>query len=137
MYYKIGKNGFLLLGKDVRSMNFTTLLKIGENLTENSTFSERAIVGAQVVAIGMGVVFGVLIILIAILQVFKLFGVKKPSKSTAPEANASVPVSAPAVSAAPASEDGEVVAVVSAAIAASRGESECNFNIISIKKIVK
>ena len=115
-------------------MNFTTLLKIGENLTENSTFAERAIVGAQVVAIGMGVVFGVLIILIGILQLFKLFFAEKPKKSKTPEVTAA-PSSAPAVSAVPDSDDDTVVAVVSAAIAASRGKSDVDFTILSIAPI--
>ncbi len=121
-------------------MNLTTLMRIGENITENSSMGERATVGIQVVAIGMGVVFGVLIILIGILQLFKLFGKEKPVQSTENKsAPAPVAASAPVapVCAAPASEEETIVAVATAAIAASRGESDCAFNIISIKKIVK
>lgn len=121
-------------------MNLTTLMMIGENITSDSSISERAAVGLQVVAIGMGVVFGVLIILIAILQLFKLFAVKKPVDSTSASDSVSVPpvASAPAsASSVPASEEEQLVAIATAAIAAYRGESECSFNVISIKKIVK
>lgn len=119
-------------------MNLTTLMKIGDNLNESSSLAERAGVGLQVVLIGMGVVFAVLLLLIGILQVFKLFAVKKPEKSESPVSAATptpVVASAP-VAAASASEEEKIVAIATAAIAASRGESECAFNVISIKKIV-
>ena len=119
-------------------MNFTTLLKFGADITKDTPMSEKVTFGLQVVGIGMGVVFGVLLILIGILQLFKLFAVKKPAEQ---KSNQSVPVAPTPVTAAPvsasASEEDTVVAVASAAIAAARGESECAFNIISIKKIVK
>lgn len=124
-------------------MNFTTLMMIGENLTSDSPIADRATVGLQVVGIGMGVVFGVLILLIGILQIFKLFAVKKPAENKAQPVEAAptpVPVAsvAPVASAtAPVSEEEQIVAIATAAIAASRGESECAFNVISIKKIVK
>ena len=122
-------------------MNLTTLMAIGENINESSTMAERASVGVQVVLIGMGVVFGVLLILIGILQLFKLFAVKGTAKPVA-SAPAATPAPTPAPAAhvqqaAPASEDEAIVAIASAAIAAARGESECAFNILSIKKIVK
>ena len=120
-------------------MNFTTLLKFGADITPDTPIGEKVTFGLQVVGIGMGVVFGVLLILIGILQLFKLFAVKKPAEqketekvSVAPTSVATVPVAN-----APASEEETVIAVASAAIAAARGESECAFNIISIKKIVK
>ncbi len=119
-------------------MNLTTLMKIGENITDSSTMGERVAVGLQVVGIGMGVVFGVLILLIGILQLFKLFAVKETAKETKPAQPASV--SAPAfapVTVSPSNEEEKIVAIATAAIAAARGESECSFNVISIKKIVK
>ena len=119
-------------------MNLTTLMKIGEDISEGSSLAERASVGIQVVAIGMGVVFGVLVLLIGILQLFKLFANKKPVQ---PEVKAPVvaPTPAPAapVAATPASEEEAVVAIATSAIAAYRGESECAFKVLSIKKIVK
>lgn len=117
-------------------MNLTTLIKIGDGLSENPTLGERTVVGLQVVAIGMGVVFGVLIVLIGILQLFKLFsGETKKKKAepqkvenvTAPVTTAQAPVNA--------SEEAKIVAIATAAIAASRGQSEVNFNVISIAPI--
>lgn len=120
-------------------MNLTTLLRFGEGITPDTPIGERVTFGLQVVGIGMGVVFGVLLILIGILQLFKLFSVKKPAEQKKSEPVFATPTptaTAPAANA-PASEEETVVAVATAAIAASRGESECAFNIISIKKIVK
>lgn len=118
------------LRKDVRSMNLTTLFKIGENLTEQSTFGERMTVGFQVVAIGMGVVFGVLILLIGILQLFKLFsGNKKPAQNKVEEKTVA---SAPVVSNNVVANDEEqkIVAIATSAIAAARGKSEVDFNVL-------
>ena len=117
-------------------MNISTLLKIGENLTENSTFGERMSVGLQVVAIGMGVVFGVLILLIGILQIFKLFS--GDNKQVKPKAEAPVQTSTAAPSStvsATANEEEKIVAIASAAIAASRGKSEVDFTVLSIAPI--
>ena len=116
-------------------MNFTTLLKIGENLTENSTYGERAVVGLQVVAIGMGVVFGVLILLIGILQIFKLFsGVKAPAKQeTAAKAETAAPTLS--VSNQNADDEQKMVAIATAAIAAARGKNEVDFRVLSFAPV--
>ncbi len=137
----IGKLCVLPLRKDVRSMYLNTVMKIGDNLTKDSSLSDRAYVGLQVVLIGMGVVFSVLVLLIGILQLFKLFANKQPEVNVKKEptiVSAPTPAPAPTVQAPskPTSEEELVVAIATAAIAAQRGESECNFNIISIKKIV-
>ena len=55
--------------------------------------------------------------------------VAQPSAPVAPVATA--------VPAAGANEEEAIVAIATAAIAAYRGESDCAFNVISIKKIVK
>jgi len=119
-------------------MNLHDVLTIGENITSDSPIGERVTTGLEVMLIGMSVVFGVLILLMAILYVFKAFAVKKnktevPVKAAEPEQNVTT-VPAPAASS---SDDDTVVAVATAAIAAARGESDCAFNVISIKKIVK
>ena len=62
-----------------------------------------------------------------------------------PAAPAAAPAPAPAPKAAPApvvassseADESEVVAVATAAIAASRGESNCAFKVVSIQKIEK
>lgn len=131
-------------------MNLTTLTKLastaaeatnggyGNHINADSTFAERALFGGEVMLIGMAVVFGVLLLLIGILQLFKLFGNKeaKVKEETAKPAAPVAPV-ATAVPATGSNEEESVVAIATAAIAAYRGESDCAFNIISIKKIVK
>lgn len=99
------------------------------NMPEDASLGERFSYGIKVVGIGMSVVFMVLLILMAILYIFKLVAVsKKPAK---PE-----PAVKPAAPAAKAEDDEEtVVAIATAAIAASRGESDCGFKVLSITKI--
>lgn len=101
-------------------------------LSEDADLGERFMYGLQVAGIGMVVVFLVLILIMAILYVFKLVatsGAKKPAAAPAAP-------SAPAPAAAPASDDeATVVAVATAAIAASRGASNCAFKVISVTKI--
>ena len=125
-------------------MKMTTLLsvsevsgKLGDGI-ENASMGEKVVFGGQAMLIGMGVVFGVLLLLIGILQLFKLFGNKeaKVKEETAKPAAPVAPV-ATAVPATGSNEEESVVAIATAAIAAYRGESDCAFNIISIKKIVK
>ena len=129
-------------------MNLTTLTRLastaaeaveggyGGNITADSTFAERALLGVEVMLTGMAVVFGVLLLLIGILQLFKLFGNKEAKVETA-KATAPVAPVATAVPATGSNEEESVVAIATAAIAAYRGESDCAFNIISIKKIIK
>ena len=111
----------------------------GGNIVGNDSLSDRVAFGLEVTLIGMGVVFGVLLLLIGVLQVFKLFAKKKPKPVetkeavSAPAPVVAVPVTAPT----PASEEETIVAIATAAIAASRGESEAAFKVLSIKKIVK
>lgn len=101
-----------------------------ENLPEEGTMGERLEQGLQITVLGMCIVFSVLIILMIVLYLSKLIFAKK-SNDKAPAANA-----APAVSTAAANDAEELTAaVVSAAIAAERGDSEANLNIISINKI--
>ncbi len=81
--------------------------------------------------IGMGVVFSVLILISFVISAFKLIGKigeKKPAaKKEAPKANVSAPAPAPAVPAVEVVDmaaEYELVAVIAAAIAAHRGESD-------------
>ena len=112
----------------------SSLLKIGADITSESSLGERALTGLQVMLIGMGVVFGVLLLLMGILYIFKLFAVKSAKKQSVEPAVSS---QAAALSQTPASDEETVVAAATAAIAAARGESDCAFNVISIRKIVK
>ncbi len=110
----------------------------GGNIVGNDSLADRAAFGLEVTLIGMGVVFGVLLLLIGVLQVFKLFSKKQPKPAETKEAvSAPAPVAVPVTAPAPASEEEAIVAIATAAIAASRGESDCAFKVLSIKKIVK
>lgn len=111
-------------------MNLTTLFKIGENLTENSTFGERTAVGLQVVAIGMGVVFGVLILLIGILQLFKLFSGEKKAAQNKTEEKTVTPAPAASNNVVANDEEQKIVAIATSAIAAARGKSEVDFDVL-------
>lgn len=109
------------------------------NVPQNATYGERLMYGLQVAGIGLLVVFLVLVIIMAILYIFKLVALSK-TKTTpkaAPEVSKAVtaaPKAAP-VSAASGSEEETIVAIATAAIAASRGASECAFKVISVTKI--
>ena len=89
---------------------------------------------------GLGTVFVVLALLIFIISLFKYIpgsaaAKKKEEKEAAPApAPAAAPVSA-AAPAAPAYDDKELVAVITAAIAASEGTSPSGFVVRSIRKI--
>lgn len=127
-------------------MNFTGITKLaltasasgyGSHLNADSNIAERAAFGLQVVAIGMAVVFGVLLLLIGILQIFKLFAVKPESKKVSEAPNVAPTAPAPATNAvaAPSSEEEKIVAIATAAIAASRGKSNVDFQVLSIAPI--
>lgn len=103
------------------------------NLNENASIGERFMYGLRVTGIGMVVVFLVLIIIMAILYVFKLVALAGTKKEVS--ASQAAPA-APVASASTGNADEEtVVAVATAAIAASRGASSCAFKVISITKI--
>ena len=117
------------------------------NLSPDATLGEKLVYGLKVAGIGLLVVFLVLVIIMAILYVFKLVAVSKgksgssaPSAvpSAAPTATApSAPPAAPVTPAAPSAdaEEERVVAIATAAIAASRGASDCAFRVISVTKL--
>lgn len=111
-------------------MNLTMLMKFGEHITVDSPMNEKIIFGLQVVGIGMGVVFGVLILLIGILQLFKLFSVKQPKES--PAESAAPVASAPVAASVPASDEEKIVAIATSAIAAYCGKSNVDFRVLSI-----
>ena len=85
---------------------------------------------------GLGTVFVVLALLIFIISLFKYIpgsaAAKKKEEKEAAPAPVPVPAAAPA---APAYDDKELVAVITAAIAASEGTSPSGFVVRSIRKI--
>lgn len=81
---------------------------------------------AEVTLLGMGMVFAVLLILWGVLAIFKLV-FKKDTKAPAEKATAEEKTAAPTpvTTAAPAAvDDGELIAVITAAVAAYRASEE-------------
>ena len=96
--------------------------------------------GAVVAVIGICTVFLVLAILWGVLELMRVvFTAKKKAAAPAvPAAAAPAPVPAPAPApapAAPAEDDGELIAVLTAAIAASLNQSTCNLRIKSYRRV--
>lgn len=114
---------------DAANTNNDTLVDTEEVM--KMSLGEKLWFGLQVTAIGMLMVFAVLILLWGIISLMaKVFG--SVSKKEAPKA-----APAPVVAATSEANESEVVAVATAAIAASRGESNCAFKVVSIQKIEK
>ena len=101
----------------------------GEEKDTEGSISE----GVSVTVLGIGVVFLILIILCLVLKVFEVvFGPKKNPAPAAPVTQVQKPV-APVASAE--ADDTELVAVISAAIAASLGTSTSGFRIKSLRRL--
>ena len=94
------------------------------------TMAEKFSLSGEMLLRGMGTVFMVLIILWLILKIFgAVFGgttKEKPQSAPAPKAakaEAPAPAPAPVQTAAPAQDDSQLIAVITAAIAAYQSES--------------
>ncbi len=124
------------MGETTSQAWIDTFSKSGvENLAQDATFTEKLLYGLKYAAVGILTVFMVLVIIMAVLYLFKLFsrGEKKPSvQASKPAVN-----SAPAVNAnvAAAADKDEEELAATAAIAAYLGKSDCAFKIISVTKI--
>lgn len=103
-----------------------------ENLSKDASFVERLLYGLKFAAIGILTVFLILTLLMAVLYVFKLVFYRKPKAGTK-----AAPVNSPSAQPAPsaANDEATLVAIATAAIAASRSESDCAFKVISVTKI--
>ena len=104
------------------------------NIDADAPITEKLMYGLEVAGIGMMVVFLVLILIMAILYVFKLFATSGEKKAAPAPAVAPAPAAAPAAASA-ADDEQTIVAIATAAIAAERGDSECAFKVISVTKI--
>ena len=82
---------------------------------------DTLIFGLQVTLIGIGIVFFGLVVLIGLIKLISIatssLGKKKEPKKAAPQP-APAPAPSPVVEEAPAADDGELIAVITAAIAA-------------------
>ena len=96
------------------------------------SFGEKFAFGGEMLLLGMGTVFAVIILIMAALSVFKLFAVKGTPKAN----EASAPIvteSAPAVNAT--GTDEEIIAVIAAAIAMAESEANgAKFRVVSFKR---
>ena len=103
---------------------YSEALLTGQNLS----LSEALAMGGQTTVIGLAIVFAVLIILMIVLSLFKVIFYKKPKTQAAPAA-------APA-QAAPVEEKtaDELIAVLTAAVAASLNTSTYNLRIKSYRR---
>ena len=123
-----------------------TLLSDVMDYSKPLELSEAIGYGLQTALLGMGVIFVVLSILWAVLAVFKFIFYKQPKteKKAAPvkvEAPAPAPVAAPAPAPAPAepaaADDAELVAVITAAIAAMMDAPQTSFRVVSFKRTAR
>lgn len=120
--------------KDIQ-MFVNNLMAIGENITPDSPIGDRLSTGLLVALIGMSVVFGILLIIMGILYVFKLFSAKN-GKAKVPAAVVT-PAAQPSVSSAADGSEEEQVAVITAALTALNNKSDAAYRIKSINKIVE
>ena len=106
--------------------------------------SEAIGYGLQTALLGMAVIFSVLGILWAVLAIFKTIFYKQPKTEKKPEpvkaeAPAPAPVAAPAPAPAEpaAADDAELVAVITAAIAAMMDAPQTSFRVVSFKRTAR
>lgn len=94
--------------------------------------------GLKVTGLGLTIVFAVLVILMIVLYLFKVIFYKDPSKQAKPADSAPAEAPAPVQTAAP-EEDGmdeeELIAVLTAAVAASLNTSTYNLKIKSYRRV--
>ena len=95
------------------------------------TLSEALSQGFQVTVTGLIIVFSVLIILMVVMMLMKVIFYRPENKETQTKVEAPVP-EVPAVSA---PDEGELIAVLTAAIAASLNTSTYHLNIKSYRRI--
>lgn len=94
--------------------------------------------GLKVTGLGLTIVFAVLVILMIVLYLFKVIFYKDPSKQAKPADSAPAETPAPVQTAVP-EEDGvdeeELIAVLTAAVAASLNTSTYNLKIKSYRRV--
>ena len=100
------------------------------------TLSDALSAGGMVTGVGLSIVFGVLIILMIVLMLFKMIFYKDNSPKKAVTNEQPVQnIPAPVVQTQAATDDSELIAVLTAAIAASLNTSTYNLKIKSYRRI--
>lgn len=118
---------------------FEELLNFGEEVSNSAPFSDRVMMGLQTTLLGMGVIFTVLIMLWAVLSVFKLVFYKggKTEKKVEPIPAPTTVESVPAAPAPAAQNDEEIVAAITAAIAVMLDVPTTSFRVVSFRRSAK
>lgn len=108
-------------------MNF--LLEVTDYTKPVESFVDRLRFGGSMLLLGMAIVFAVLVIIWGSLSIFKLYFSKYEAK---PKEVVEPPVTPAPVAV---TDDGEIVAVIAAAIAAAEAESDgTKFRVVSFKR---
>lgn len=110
-------------------MEYSEALLTGKGIT----LAEALSTGGKVTVLGLAIVFSVLIVLMLILMLFKVIFYKDPKKKTV-KVEETAPVQTVEVSE-PQMNEEELIAVITAAIAASLNTSTYNLQIKSYRRI--
>lgn len=114
-------------------MNYSEALLTGNGLTLGEALS----MGGQTTAIGLGIVFGVLVVLMLVLVLFKVIFYKDPSKQK--KENAANQTAAAQVmhlqETKAETDEEELIAILTAAVAASLNTSTYNLQIKSYRRV--
>ena len=110
-------------------MDISQALATGKGLS----LSEALGMGGLVTGLGMTIVFAVLIILMIVLMLFKVIFYKEPKKAEDNAAEAAVEAEVQSVSSEP--DNDELIAVLTAAVAASLNTSTYNLRIKSYRRV--
>ena len=107
--------------------------------TKAMDFADAIPYGLKTALLGMGVIFAVLIILWAVLSVFRLVFYKGGKEKTAEAVPTPVPApeAAPAPIAPTATDDAELIAAITAAIAVVMDAPETSFRVVSFRRTAK
>lgn len=118
---------------------------LGNLMNSTLSFPERITLGLQVLLFGMAVVFAVLILIWAILTLFRVIFYDIPNKKAAgaksetpaPEPKAVepvAPVEEPVAAAEPVADDAEIAAAIAAAIAVVMDKPQTSFRVVSFRR---
>ncbi|MBQ7793519.1 MAG: OadG family protein [Clostridia bacterium] len=99
------------------------------------TVQEALAQGLSVTGVGLAIVFAVLVILMLVMMAMKKIFYKGSAKTAAPAAPAPTPAPAPKQETANTVDEGELIAVLTAAVAASLNTSTYNLQIKSYRRI--
>ena len=119
----------------------TTLLMLAADASafENMTFADRASEALRVSVLGIGMVFAVLAILWLVLEVFRYVFYDLPNKGKLDEKKTEKPAKtepapAPVVTQVTASDDGEIIAAITAALCVVLDKPATGFRVVSFRK---